>query len=160
LDLAKVKDVPRRLVLLSKPPDCTHSRCASLREISGIKSVFFDGCLLPATIVDNDSQETTQGTDHVLYSLAGRIQIEQHLDARSKDEREAIAALRPRPAATEAVAVDANGVAKVLEMFSTVPQWFLASLAGNLPFWLATRTLAGQLWWPTLESPDVFHGVS
>jgi hypothetical protein len=62
---------------------------------------------------------------------------------------EAIAALRPRPATTEAAAVDANGVAKVLEMLSKVPQWFLALLAGNLQFWLAMRTLAGQSWWPS-----------
>jgi hypothetical protein len=61
---------------------------------------------------------------------------------------EAITLIRTRPA-TEAVAVDANGVAKLLEMLSKVPQWFLALLAGNLQFWLAMRTLAGQSWWPS-----------
>jgi hypothetical protein len=62
---------------------------------------------------------------------------------------EAVTPLRLRPAATEAVTVDANGVAKVLEMLSKVPQWCLALLAGNLQFWLAMRTLAGQSWWPS-----------
>jgi hypothetical protein len=37
---------------------------------------------------------------------------------------EAITALRPRPATTEAVAVDANGVAKVLEMLFQSPSVF------------------------------------
>jgi hypothetical protein len=31
-------------------------------------------------------------------------------------------------------------------MLSKVPQWFVALLAGNLQFWLAMRTLAGQSW--------------
>jgi hypothetical protein len=55
----------------------THLRCASLGEISGMTGVFFDRCLHPATIVDNDWQETTRGADLAFYSLADRIQIEQ-----------------------------------------------------------------------------------
>jgi hypothetical protein len=46
---------------------------------------------------------------------------------------EAITALRPRPATTEAVAVDANGVAKVLEMLSKVPQYFSSSTCRQPP---------------------------
>jgi hypothetical protein len=61
----------------------------------------------------------------------------------------AIQALRPLRTTTEAVAVDADGMAKVLEMLSKLPQWLLAILAGDLQLWLAMRALAGQSWWPS-----------
>jgi hypothetical protein len=61
----------------------------------------------------------------------------------------AIHALRPVRTTTEVVAVDADGVAEVLEMLSKLPQWLLALLAGDLQLWLAIRVLAGQSWWPS-----------
>ncbi|MDA9393098.1 hypothetical protein WN73_21530 [Bradyrhizobium sp. CCBAU 45394] len=50
---------------------------------------------------------------------------------------------------TEAPTVDADGVAKVLEMLSKLPQWIRAILTGNFQLWLALLTLAGQSWWPS-----------
>ncbi|MCA6115190.1 hypothetical protein J6524_09785 [Bradyrhizobium sp. WSM 1738] len=62
---------------------------------------------------------------------------------------QALAASVKAARSTEAAAVDADGVAKVLEMLSKLPQWFLAILTGNFQLWLALRTLAGQSWWPS-----------
>jgi hypothetical protein len=61
----------------------------------------------------------------------------------------AVQALRPMRTTAEAAAVDADGVAKVLEMLSKLPQWLLAILAGDFQLWLAMRVLAGQPWWPS-----------
>ncbi|WP_461349940.1 hypothetical protein [Bradyrhizobium liaoningense] len=50
--------------------------------------------------------------------------------------------------ATEAQAIDADGVAKVLEMLSKLPQWLLAIIIGNVQIWLAMQASAGQWRWP------------
>jgi len=58
-----------------------------------------------------------------------------------------VAALKAN-ATTEAPAIDTDGIAKILEMLSKLPQWLLAIIVGDVQLWLAARTVAGQPWWP------------
>lgn len=60
---------------------------------------------------------------------------------------QSLVALR-RSVNTEAPVVDADGVAKVFEMLSKLPQRLLAIVIGDVQLWLVMRTLAGQPWWP------------
>lgn len=60
---------------------------------------------------------------------------------------QALATALRTTAATEAPTLDANGLAKVLEMLSKLPQWLLAIMIGDVQLWLAMRTWAGQSWW-------------